>query len=269
MDPYSIKIHCDGAMDYDKKRSGGNGFVIEYPDYFNREPFEKSLNRDGHGIHQLEIIGVIEGMEELMKIYKNESLPKCSGGVIVYTDRHSVPILLNPYSIKNQRSNGWRNHEDKPIKDSSLLDRADKVRNRLSQIIGGRVEIKYTGRKGNRIADRLSKAGKKSGVKSKMVVARKNTNVTKRLFDGLEINYESIKAGDTVHVRVYSWELVRDLYEITAEIFEGDFLGRKLKIYGNKIIKDQLHRSHKYKITVMKVNRHHILVDSIEEIDKS
>jgi len=265
--PHAIKIHCDGAMDYDKNKTGGNGFVIQYPDVFEKEPFEKSLRRDSQGIHQLEIIGIIEAMDELIRIYKNELLPKCSSGVIIYTDRYSVPILLNPYTIKGYISNGWKNDESKPIKDKELINRADKTRNKLSQIVGGRVELKYISRKKNRRADTLSGIGKKTSVRSKMVVKIKNTNITKRLFDGLEISYDDLKSGDEIYVRIYAWEMVGNMYEIKAEIYEGYFLGRKIKMYVDSSFKGRLHRTHKYKIHILKSNRHHILVESVEDVE--
>lgn len=145
--PHAIKIHCDGAMDYDKYQTGGNGFVIEFPDYFNKDPVEKSISRTGHGIHQLEMISILEAIEELIKIYKDDLFPRTSSGVLIFTDRHSVPSLLNPYAVREYRNNDWNNHEGKPIKDKVLIDRIDKARVKLSQKTGGRVEIKWKDRK--------------------------------------------------------------------------------------------------------------------------
>jgi ribonuclease HI len=264
--PHAIKIHCDGAMDYDKNNTGGNGFIIDFPDDFNLNPVEVSLRRDNQGIHQLEMISILEAMDELIRLYKINSLPRCSSGVIIFTDRFSVPDLLNPFAIQSYRKNKWKNHEDKPIKDKELIDRIDKTRNKLIQVVGGRVEIYYKRRNENKTANRLSKAGKKTGIRSKKVIRVKSKNITKRLFDGAEIMYSDVKTNDVLYIRVYSWEMVGDMYEITTEAYKGSFKGKKIRIYTEREFKENMHRGHFYKVKVKRSNKHHLLIDLIREL---
>jgi ribonuclease HI len=264
--PHAIKIHCDGAMDYDRYNTGGNGFRIDFPDAFEITPIEGSLRRDGQGIHQLEMISILEAMDELIKQYKVKSLPRCSSGVIIFTDRFSVPALLNPFAIQSYRKNKWKNHENKPIKDQDLIDRIDKTRSKLIQTVGGRVEIYYKRRNENKIANRLSKAGKNTEIRSKKVINIKTKNIIKRLFDGPEVDYKDLKIDDLLYLRVYSWEMVDELYEIKVEVYKGILKGKKIKIYIDNEIKNEMHRGHFYKVLVKKINSHHILIELVKEL---
>lgn len=265
-DHRAIKVYCDGAMDYDKNNTGGLGFRIDFPEEYELESIVTFLNNDGFGIHQQEMISILESMDYIIKYFNNNSLRRCSFGVSIFTDRYSVPELLNPFRIFNYRKNKWKNDEEKPIKDSHLIDRIDKTRNKLSQLVGGRVEVFYKPRTQNKISDKLAKQGKKSNIKSRKIVLKKNKRITKRLFNGREVNYNILKIDKPINVRVYSWEPVNDMFEITAEFFKSDFVGSKIKIYVKKEQKDELHRSHFYRLNIEKINRHHILINKIEEI---
>ena len=267
--PHAICIHCDGAMDYNIKHTGGNGFIIEFPDSFNIDPILKSIGNEGHQIHQLEIISILESMEELLFFYKrNPSTPHCSSGVLVYTDRFSVPDLLNPFRIREYRRNKWKNHEGKAIIDKDLIDKVDKMRNKLSQVVGGRVEINYEREKNNKIADKLSKAGKKTLIKSKRFILKKNKRVNKRKYDDIEINYGVLKVGDELSIRIYAWEMIEEQYELSVEICDGDFLGKTIKVYIDQEMKNKLHLSYCYLVAVKKIYKHHIVIKLLKEVGK-
>lgn len=266
--PYSITIHCDGAMDYDSNQTGGNGFVIDFPECFEMSSIFRSIRNDGQGIHRLEMISIIESMKELIRIGKNNpGLLRKASGVSIYTDRIRVTDneLTNPYKIQGYRKNNWKNHEDKPIKDKDLLDDIDKTRKKLTQDVGGRVEIIYKREKGNKIADKLSKVGKKIAPLSRSIIRKKNRQVSSRKFDGSGVNYSSIEVDSILAIRVYAWELVQNEYELSAEILDGVNIGKVVKIYVNSEAKKDIHRQHCYKIEVNKVYSHHIKAGSWEE----
>jgi ribonuclease HI len=267
--PYAINVHCDGAMDYDSKQTGGNGFIIEFPESINADPIAKSLRNDGQGIHRLEMISILEAIEELLSFAKNNpGVLRKAGGVDIYTDRFHVTDdeLLNPYRIQGWRREGWKTYEGKSVKDKDLLDSIDKARKKLSQEIGGRVEIKYKRRKKNKTADKLSKVGKMSVFGGRRILQKKNRNVARRKFDAPEINYELANPGDYFLVRVYAWERVQDEFEVCVEIINGPHTGKVMKIYINGSKKADVHRQHYYEIEVGEVYTHHIRANSFKEV---
>jgi len=269
MNPYAITIHCDGAMSYDAHQTGGNGFIIEFPESINLHPVTKFFRNDEQGIQRLEMISIFESMKELENFgRKNEGVLRKAGGIVIYTDRFSATDekLLNPYSISKYRSNGWKTHEGKPVKDKDLLDKIDKMRKKLSRIVGGRIEIKYKKEKQNKTADKLSRLGRKSALHSKSTLLKKIRHVAPRKFDGQEIDYSLIFPGKEFLVHVYSWESVQKQFEVIAEVLEGDFFGKKIKIYSDG--QRNLHRRHYYKIVVGGVYRHHIEIADFTEVAK-
>ena len=270
--PYAIYIHCDGAMDYNTKQTGGNGFVINFPDSFNCDPILKSIRNDGQGIHRLEMISIIEAMKELLAFGKgNDGILKKASGVCIYTDRFRVTDeeLTNPYRIQEYRRNGWNTHENKPIKDKDLLDKIDKTRKKLCQEVGGRVEIKYKREKNNKIADKLSKVGKNTNTEGRKLFQKKMRNVIRRKLSGSEISYSMLQPGNVLKLRVYAWEVVQNQCEISAEIITGENKSKKIKIYVSLKEKQNLHRDHHYTVKVGHVYKHHIQISSSKEIRKT
>ncbi len=264
--PHAIQIHCDGAMDYDIGNTGGNGFIIEFPDSFGIEPITRSIRNDGQGIHRLEIISLIEAMNALLLFAKdNPKLVRQSSGVEFYTDRISVTKLVNPYWIKDWRKNNWLNYEGKAIKDKDLLDKLDKTRTKLSQTIGGQISISYEREKKNKIADKLSKTAKKIGIKGSTLANKKQRCVTKRLYDGKEVFYPKLKLGE-IEARLYAWETVGKQVEVCFEICSDYLHGGIVKAYVSPVLKNELHRSHIYKISISKICSHHIEIQLIKEI---
>ncbi len=267
--PHAIQIHCDGAMDYDTKQTGGNGFIIEFPDSFELEPIAHFIRNDGQGINRLELISLIEAMTELLVFgKKNPLILKKASGVELYTDRFNATDnkFTNRYRIKDWRRNGWMNYENKPIKDRDLLDKIDKTRVKLEQTVGGSVSINYVPEKRNKVADKLSKFGKKTDVRGRKLIEKKQRRVIKRLYDGPEVNYSQLDIND-IKVRVYAWEPVGDQFEICFEVCSGDFEGKTIKAYVNAQQKSELQRGHKYILKISKVFKHHIEINvSIKEI---
>jgi ribonuclease HI len=117
--PYAIQVHCDGAMSYDKNQTGGNGFYIEFPESIDKESISVSIRNDKQGIHRLEMISILESIEKLLSIERNQpGILRKASSVEIYTDRYSVTDekFLNPYRIKEWRNKRWKNHEGADIK---------------------------------------------------------------------------------------------------------------------------------------------------------
>jgi len=264
--PYAIVMHCDGAMDYDRKQTGGNGFHIEFPESIEYGEVFRSIRNDGQGIHRLEIISVIEGMKELLFLDKKGEIElRKASGVEIYTDRFSVVEMSDPYKLQGYRSNGWKTYEQKPVKDRELWDELDKTRRKLAGQVGGRVEISYKREKQNKIADKLSGLGKRA-IQSRRV-KKKIKNVAPRMFEGSNINYSLLSGGDVLSVHVYAWETVRDEVEISTELLNGTQKGKVLVIYVDQDQKLSIHRRHKYEIVIDKVFKYYVRIYSSTEID--
>lgn len=267
--PQAIQVHCDGAMDYDSKQTGGNGFVIEFPDNIGQEPIERAYRNDKQGIHRLELISIIEAMEELVRREKKiPGLLRKAAGVEIYTDRLSATDseLTNPYRIRDWRRDGWKTKEGKPVKDKDLLDRIDKLRVKLIKLVGGGVSISYKREKRNKVADRLSKVGKNSSLSKKSTISKKNRRVIRRLYSGGRIKLSLLKTGMSIEGRVYAWERVSAEYEICFEICGGAFEGLVLVAYVDDKQKSGLHRGHRYSLEVGDVYREHVRIKRFEEI---
>ncbi|MFC1802261.1 RNase H family protein [Patescibacteria group bacterium] len=262
--PNAIQIHCDGAMDYDSRQTGGNGFIIEFPDSFKIDPIVGSIRNDNQGIHRLELISLVEAMESLLIFARqNSTLIRDAGGVEIYTDRFSATdeLLTNPYKIKSWRKNGWKNHEEKEIKDRDILDKIDKTRIKLSKAVGGYVEISHKRRKENKTADKLSKKGKKSLNRGVKIFEPKKRRFIKRLYEGSEVNYSAVNSGLEFEVRVYAWEPVGKRFEVCFEVCSGDFEGCIIKAYISEDFKLKLHRGHFYLIRIDSVFNHHVEIE--------
>ncbi len=267
--PYAIHIRCDGAMDYDSKQTGGVGFVIEFPDSTNLPSVEVDIRIDGEGIHRLELNAVVEGMKELLKFQKeNNSLLKEVSGVVIHSDRASITDagLTNPYRIQAYRKAGWRTHEDKPVKQKELLDAIDKGRKKLSSVIPGRIEIIYTRRKQNKVADKLAKKGKRGLKSSKSILKRRKPKIASRLLGGEEIKYNLLSVGEILDVHTFYKDPVQEEYELRVEVLDGDHTGKTLKIYISKEEEISFHRKHVYRIEITEVKTHHARIEILEEV---
>ena len=91
-DPNAIYVHCDGAMDYNPKNSGGVGYQIKFPDFIPLEIIEESVGRFEHAnIERLELKAILEGTNELIKIFElNKEILKSIGRIIITTDRYGL-----------------------------------------------------------------------------------------------------------------------------------------------------------------------------------
>jgi len=258
-------------MDYDPQQTGGNGFIIDFPDQFEVESISHSIRNDAQGIHRLEMISLVEAMEEaMMFLSQNEVVARQCAGVEMYTDRFSVTDgeLISPYRIREWRKAGWKNYEGKPIKNSDLLDKIDKTRLKLSRVVGGSVTVTFKRRKQNKIADKLAKAGKKTSTRGVKLIEKNKRRITRRIYDGDEVDYSKVSGGSVLEVRVYAWEPVGEEFEICFEICSGDFEGKVIKTSVNSETKLHLKRSHTYLIEADSIFKHHIGINLLEEIER-
>lgn len=272
INPYAIYVHCDGAMQYDSKNSGGVGLEIVFPDFIELARIQKSIGRyEGANIERLELEALLQGMYELLDIFKQENETLKNVNTIIFTtDRFSLndSDKTSPFRIRDWRKSNWHNHEGKAIKNSDLLDKIDKTRKKINDQTYCSVKIIYVRRKFNKKADKLAKEGRKQPIANK-TIAQKGIKIGKRIFDDIEVDYSSLEAKCKYHVRVYKKEPVRDQWEINVEICSGNFIGKKLKIYTDIEIEQKLHRHHEYEIRIKNVFTHHICIyKTIKEIKK-
>lgn len=198
--PYAIYVRCDGAMDPKESDSpGGIGYWIEFPESSGLEVIEEYEGVfTKTSIHRLEMFAIIKAMEGV--IHAVEQHPTLLKGrpVKIITDRFSLKgeLLTNPYAIKDWRSNRWKNFEGKPIKDKDLLDKLDKTRKKLSDLVNGRVEIEWRSRKENKAADKLAKKGREKGGVKNDSLSKKGEKIGRRKFNGPELKYRVLKPKD-------------------------------------------------------------------------
>lgn len=263
IDPRAIYVRCDAGMDYKPKSPGGLGILIEFPDSINLEPVQFDFGKlTGANIERLELEAIIRGMEEIMSLYAIEKDKLRSvKRIIVITDRVGLKDdeKTSPFKISNWRKNNWKNHEGKSIKNSDLLDKLDKTRNKLRAKSYCNVDIKYESRKYNKAANKLSHIGKKKSLQDKSIEV-KGVKQGKRKFDGDEIKYSLLKPKQQYTIHIFKKDPVSDQWEIHAEFFEGDFIGKKIKIYTDDKLERKLHRHHIYEVKIKNVFRYHIII---------
>lgn len=264
INPYALYVHCDGAMNLDSKNTGGVGLEIIFPDSLNRESIKKSIGRfEGANIERLELEAILRGMRELLMLFaKDRKELKEINTIIFITDRYGLRDegKTNPYKIAIYRKNKWHNHEGKAIKNSDLLDEIDKTRKKIVSEYNCSLEIKYTSRKNNRSADKLAKSGKTKSSVDRIII-KNGVKIGRRKFDGGEVRYNLLKEGQELIVHVFMKDLVKEQWELSAEICEGEYLGERLKIYTDFELERNIHRHHIYNVKIKKIFSHHIQIE--------
>lgn len=267
MNPHAIHIYTDGASDYNTQQTGGIGFCIEFPDHTGLEPLEGSFNINNHGIHKLEMLGLIHAMERILIWHKeNQTVARSiTGGVIFHTDRHSIidTELTNPYTIDGWRRNGWKRHDNTPVKHHDLLDQIDKKRKKIASSFGGKIEIIYTREKHNKKADKLSKNAKHTLLRSSKTLPARKVKTGKRLHAGPEVDYTQLDEGDRLVIFCYLKVAVQDEHEVFFDICDGNFLGCKVRSYLKYKTESKIHRHHFYGVTVEQVKKHSIVFSDV------
>jgi len=257
-------------MDYDSKNTGGVGYEIVFPEGVELENIKKIIGRyEGANIERIELEAILQGMNEVIKIYKSQ-LEKLRDikTIIFTTDRFSLRDSgkTSPYRIKEWRKNNWHNYEGKAIKNSDLLEKIDKTRKKIVDKLFCVLKIEYLRRKYNKVADKLAKAGKKEVIR-RGNIALKGIKIGKRMFEGEEIDYRLLKEKNEHGIHIYKKELIRDQWEISVEFCKGKYIGKKIKIYSDSKIERKLHRRHAYQIRIKKVYSHHLeIYKTVKEI---
>lgn len=162
--PYALYVFCDGSMDYDSKNTGGIGLEIKFPDFVDLESITSSVGKyEGANIERLELEAILQGMNEVVKLFENEKGKLRNVNQIIFiTDRIGLTDTerTSPYRISEWRRNRWHNHEGKAIKNSDLLNKIDKTRKKITLKTRCSLQIKYGRRKFNKTADKLAQKGK-------------------------------------------------------------------------------------------------------------
>lgn len=215
------------------------------------------------------MISIIEAMEALLSFdKKNPGILRMAAGVEIFTDRYSVTTLVDPRRLRDWRRNGWKTYEDKPVKDKDLLDKIDKTRTKLAAVVRGSVSIGYKRERKNKVADKLSKEGKKIATGGRKTMEKKLRRVARRIFGGNEIQYPRLKEDGVFEAHVYAWERVGDRYEVCFEVSSGEYVGKIVKAYISEGQKAKVHRGHYYTVRIDKVFTHHITTIMIHEVLK-
>jgi ribonuclease HI len=270
INPYAIYVYCDGSMDYNSRNTGGVGLYIKFPETVELTEITRPIGRyEGANIERLELEAISQGLDLLTDLFKQERDKLASVNKVIFvTDRIGVSDKqkTSAFRIRDWRHNNWKNFEDKPIKNSDLLDEIDKKRKKLSQFAHCSIEIIYQRRKHNRRADKAAKEGKKQAIVDKSIEL-KGVKIGKRLYSESDIEYKNIGENQKFIVHIFKKEPVRDEWEICADICDGKNQESKIVIYADSNIESVLHRHHKYQITVSKVYRYHVRIsDDIVEV---
>ncbi|MEM9856138.1 MAG: hypothetical protein AAF843_02205 [Bacteroidota bacterium] len=256
----TLYIHCDGSMMYDSQSSGGTGYVIKFPEYLDLEDIS---DYDGtftdSNIERLELQGIINGMEGLRTYLKINSIDLSrTRNIVVITDRFALQDSdrTSPYRIKEWRSNHGKNHEGKEVKNWDLLNQLDKTRTKLANEARKSVSIEYRKRKLNKEADKLSKKGRQN-VLTNRKIAIEGHKIGKRKFDGPEIKHSWFNPKDKLVIYIFRKRLLKDQWEINAEICSEQRRGNRCKIITDYELQEKLQRGNVYEIRIKSVFNYH------------
>jgi len=248
-------------MDYKKGNPGGIGFQVRFPESLDLSPIEFSIGTYIQGnIERLEIEALIQAMKKTKEIFFDlqEDL-KNVNTIIFITDRLGLGATAktSPFRIKDWKSNGWKNHEGKPIKNHKLLAELDRERRKLAQVTRARVTIEWRRSKYNRRADKLAKTGKSIGNQS-LKLKQAGEKIGRRKFEGDEIDYRRFYPNQELHLNIFRKDPVQDKWEVWAEICSGDAQGQKLKIYAEDAMALELNRGNEYRVRIKNVYNFHV-----------
>ena len=263
INPYAIYVKCDASMDYRSKSPAGIGVRIEFPDFVDLDPVEISSGRyENANIERLELSAILSGMDEVIALFKThrEKFRNVTS-IIILTDRLGLidDDKTSPFKIRSWKHDKWHNYEGKEIKNHDLLDKIDKTRNKLRRITSCSLRIEYIRRKYNRRADKLAKKAKTSPTISQRF-ALKGNKIGKRKYNGATIKYNLLEERNEYHIHVFKKEPIINQWQISVELCEGSFVGRKFDIYGDSVIERRLHRQNEYKIRIKSIFTHHVTI---------
>lgn len=200
-------------------------------------------------------------MKKLLDLERKALLVKNFNAIIFRTDRYSISDsgkITPPYILRAWRKNDWCNHEGKAIKNSVLLDKLDKLRLKVHNKFYVSVYIEYIRRKFNKQADKLSRTGQRQNINRSISIP--GLKVIKRKYNGDEIDYRKLNSNSFLKVRVYKKEKVGNQYEVCVEICEGQFEGKKAKIYTDHSLERKLNRGNTYTIKLQIIGSHHVTI---------
>ena len=248
---------------YDSKSSGGTGYVIKFPEYLELEDLS---DFDGtftdSNIERLELQGIINGMDGLRHYLKHHEIDLSrTQNIVVITDRFALQDSdrTNAFRIKEWRSKHGKNHEGKEVKNWDLINQLDKTRTKLSNEARKAVSIEYRKRKFNKDADKLSKKGRKNVITDRKI-AITGHKVGQRKFDGPEIKHSWFYEKDMFIVYIFRKRLLKNQWEINAEICSKKKRGNKCKIITDYELQEKLQRGNVYKIRIKSVFSFHFTI---------
>jgi hypothetical protein len=210
-------------------------------------------------------------MKIIQEFYKaNKDKVEAINRIIFVTDRLGLDDSqkTSPYRIREWKHSQWKNFEGKPIKNSDLLEELDKQRRKVIQDCHCSTEIQYQRRKYNKAADKASRKGRDNPLIDKSIEI-KGQKIGKRLFKEDFIDYGKLQVNMTLIIHIYLKQPVREEWEISAEIINGENAGQKICMYVDNVLEQQLHRHHHYQVIIIGIYQHHIRISQqIQEITK-
>ena len=93
--------------------------------------------------------------------------------------------------------------------------------------------------------------------------------IGRRKFDGKEIVYQHLKNNDTLIIHVFRKRLIKNQWEINAEICNSDKIGQKIKIITDYTLQEELPRGNVFQVRIKNSLTHHIeIYETIIKCDK-
>lgn len=127
-----VYVHVDGSCDCSSKE-GGWSYVIEGRSFSGRE-WETTNNR-------MELLATIKALEHFIEPQE----------IIILSDSQYVVRGMNQY-ISNWLKNGWKNYENKPVKNDDLWKNLLAAKEKHNQVL-----FKWIPREKNVCADSVAK----------------------------------------------------------------------------------------------------------------
>jgi len=257
LDQNALKIFIDGSTYKNPGGDGGIAAIVQYPENFKKEDEEIfKIGYSGTTNCRMELKACIKALE-----FINDHILDDINRILIVSD--SQYVCENQYRVYTWRKNLWRNLNGKPVENKDLWQSFLTVKNKI------RIPLEIVWKKGKsseitKNVDKNAKSAAKGILKPDFgfktgKIARSKLKGSNTLFPA---NGQTIIAK--ICRKLYS---DKNITKIFFELFDeekNEYVG-KFYCFADKSVSAELHRYHKYKITLNSDPKMPI-VESFEEI---
>lgn len=212
-DPHAINIYTDGSVRFSPRRSG-LGFVIELPEEAGGLVIQESNpGYRGGTISQVELMACIKALNIIQRMGNVKNISR----IIINTD--SLYVKENyPRAMFEWPQNGWKNHNNKPIRHAELWRDLRKLIKKIQKRVDVEKVKAHSGNPHNTTANILAKQSSLApGERIGPLVIRKKITTKKTKAGSVQIQNQklTVRIIDSEYDKVQKMSYCR--YEVISK----------------------------------------------------